>query len=152
MMTLPIADCRLPIEPSFAGRRFARRGHDGSKLAGFRQQCGQLAGGHRSRFDQQFQPQGGFIHFFLDYSNFGDEFGLTARAATGAIIGGNRSAAADNLFGDDPSGIVTFRNRPGQFDDAQGKGFGSCFQFGRVHGANIQIQSAIGNRQSAIQR
>jgi hypothetical protein len=38
------------------------------------------------------------------------------------------------------------------FDDSQSKGFGARFQFRWVHGANIQTQSAIGNRQSAISK
>ena len=150
MKKLPIADCRLPIGELLPRRSFARRCHDCNKLVGFLQQGGQLACGHRARFNKQFEPQRGFIRLFLNGSDFGDEFGLAAGAATGAVIRRHRSAAADNLLGDDASGVVIFWNRPCKFDDTQGKGFGSSFEFSWVHGASLQPQSAIGNRQSAI--
>ena len=143
MKRLPIADCRLPIDESFASRGFAGGGHDGGEFIGFLQKRGQFSRRHHSRFDQQFEPEGGFVGFLFDGSNFGNEFGLAARAATGAIICRNRGAATDPLFGDNASGIVVFGHGPRQFDDAQGESFGARFQFDWIHGGKLQIQSAI---------
>ena len=152
MKKLPIADCRLPIKKLFAGRGFSRGGHDGGKRIGFLKQGGQLALGHRARLDQQFEPQRSFVGFFVNGSDFGDEFGLAAGAATSAIVRRHGRAATYDLFGNSSSCLVTFWNRPRQFNDSQGKGFGSYFEFGWIHATKLQIQSAIGNRQSAIQR
>ena len=152
MNRLPIADCPLPIKKSLAGRRFARRGHDGGKLVGFFEQCGQFFCGHDAGFGEQFEPQSGFVGFLLDGADFGNEFRLTPSAATGAVIRRHGSSAAQNLFGNDAPGIVIFGNCPAHFDDSQGKRFGSGFQFDRVHAPKLQTQSAIGNRQLAIQK
>ena len=86
MKKLPIADCRLPIKKSFSGSGFARCGHDGGEVVGFLQQRRQLARGHRRGFDEQFEPQRGFVRLFLDGSDFGNEFGLAAGAALGRFI------------------------------------------------------------------
>jgi len=150
--TLPIADCRLPITESFAGRGLARRGHDGGQFIGFIEQRGQFFCGHDARFSKQLEPESGFVGFFLDGADFGNEFRLAARAATGTVISCYRSAAADNLSGNSPASIVGFRNGTGELDDSQRKSFRASLEFGWVHGANLQTQSAIGNRQSAIQR
>jgi hypothetical protein len=150
MKTLPIADCRLPIRASFAGGGFARRCHDGSKLVGFFEQRGQFLRGHDAGLCQQFEPQRGFVGFLLDGADLGNEFRLAARPATGAVIGRHGRSAPQNLFGNDTGSIVVFRNCPAHFDDSQGKRFGSGFQFDRVHAPKLQLQSAIGNRQSAI--
>jgi hypothetical protein len=152
MTKLPIADCRLPIGNLLPRRSFARGGHDGRKLIGFSQERGQLALGHRSGFDEQFEPQRGFVRFFLDGSDFCDEFSLAAGAATGAVVRGHRSAAADNLFGNDASGVVGLGDGACELDDSQRKCFCASFEFSGIHGANLQTQSAIGNRQSAIQK
>jgi len=152
MRILPIADCRLPINGSFAGRRLARGRHDGSQGAGFFEQGGQFLCGHDFGFNQQFEPQGGLVGFFFDRANFGDEFRPAPRATRRAIIRGHRSPAPNDLFGDDTARIVIFWNRTGQFDDPQSKGFGPSLQFNWIHGVKLQIQSAIGNRQSAITR
>ena len=152
MKALPIADCRLLMEALFAGCGFARGGHDGCQRIGFGQQRGQFLGGHRAGFDEQFKPQRAFVRLFLNYSDFGDEFGLTPGTATRAVICRHRGAAADNLFGHRPAGIVGFGNGACELDDSQRKRFGAGFEFVRVHGANLQTQSAIGNRQSAISR
>ncbi len=152
MNRLPIADCRLPIGNLLARRGDARCSHDSSEFVSFFQKRGELPCWHDVRFHQKFQPQCGFIGFLLDSPDFRDEFSLTAGTATGAIIRGYRSSAANDLFGDDSSCIVVFWNRPCKFDYSEREGFGSGFQFGRVHGANLQTQSAIGNWQSAIQR
>jgi hypothetical protein len=152
MMKMPIANCRLPIKGSFAGRRLARGRHDCSKIVGFLQKRRQLARRHYARLDEQFEPQRGLVGFFFNRANFGYKFRPAPRAATGAIVCGHRSAAANDLFGDDTSSIVAFGNRPGQFNDSQGKCFGPYFQFDWVHATKIQIQSAIGNRQSAMQK
>jgi hypothetical protein len=143
MKPLPIADCRLPITESFSGRRFSRCGHDGRQLVGFFEQGRQFFPRHNSRLDQHFQPQRGFVGFFFNGSDFGDEFGLTARTATGAVIGGDGSSAPQNLFGDDTTGIVALGNFAAHFDDAQSKSFCAGLEFGRVHGTNLQTQSAI---------
>ena len=152
MNRLPIADCRLPISRLFARCRFARCGHDGSEHIGLLQKGGQLAGRHDAGLNEQFEPQRCFISLFLDGSNFGDEFGLTAGAATSSIVCGHRSATANDLFGDDTSSIIVFWNCPGEFDDSQGKRFGARFQFGWIHAPKLQTQSAIGYRQSAMQK
>ena len=150
MKRLPIADCRLPIKASFAGRGFARRGHDGSKFIGFFKQCGQFLRGHDAGFGEQLEPQNGFVGFLFDGANFGNEFCLTASAATGAVIRRHGSSATQNLFSNDAASVIAFGNCPAHFDDAQGKGPGSGFQFDRVHASKLQTQSAIGNRQSPI--
>jgi hypothetical protein len=152
MKRLPIADCRLPINGSFTGRRLARGRHDCSKVVGFLQKRRQLARRHYARFDEQFEPQRGLVGLFFNRANFGYKFRPAPRAATGAIVCGYRSAAANDLFGDDTSGIVAFWNSPGQFDDSQGKRFGARFQFDWIHAPKLQTQSAIGNRQSAMQK
>ena len=149
---LPVAGCRLPIGKSLSGRGFARCRHDRGEGAGFLQERRQFSRGHCPGFDEQFEPQCGFVGFFLNDSDFGDEFGVAAGAATGAIIRRHRSATANDLFGDDASGIVIFWNHLRQFNDSQGKRFGARFQFGWIHGAKLQTQSATGSRQPAIQR
>ena len=151
MKKLPIADCRLPIGGSLPRRSFARRRHDGSEFAGFCQEGGQFARRHSARFNKQFEPQRGFIRFFLNGSDFGNEFSLAAGAATGAVIRRDRSSAANNLSGDDASGVVGLGDGACELDDSQRKCFRASFEFGWIHGANLQTQSAIGNRQSAIQ-
>ena len=152
MKELPIADCRLPIAELFAGCRFTRGGHNGGEFAGFFQERGQFGFRHGAGLDEQFQPETRLIGLFLDGSDFGDELGLAAGAATGAIVGCHGSATADDLFGDDAPGIVGLRNGTREFDDSQGKGFRAGFEFEGIHGANLQTQSAIGNRQSAISK
>ena len=134
MIELPIADCRLPIEALFAGRGFARGGHYGCQRIGFGKQRGQFLCGHRARFDEQFEPQRGFVSLLLDGSDFSDEFGLAAGVATGT------------------SSVVRFGNGARELDYSQRKSFRAGFEFRRIHGGNLQIQSAIGNRQSAISR
>jgi hypothetical protein len=143
MNGLPIADCRLPINGSFAGRSFARGRHDGSKVVGFLQKRRQLARRHYARFDEQFEPQSRLVGFFFNRANFGYKFRPAPSTATGAIVRGHRSAAANDLFGDDTSGLVVFWNSPGQFDDSQGKRFGARFQFGWIHAPKLQTQSAM---------
>jgi hypothetical protein len=75
---------------------------------------------------------------------------LAACPATRAIICRYRSATANNLLGNRTTSIVTSGNGPRQLDDPQGEGFGPRPQFGGIHGAKPQTQSAIGNRQSEI--
>jgi len=152
MKTLPIADCRLPIKKSFAGRGFARGSHDGCQRVGFVEQCGQFLCGHRAGFNEQFEPQRGFVSLFLDGSDFSNEFGRAAGAATGSVIRRHRGAATDDLFGDGTSSIVRFWNGSRELDYSQGKSFRAGFEFRRIHNTNLQTQSAIGNRQSAISR
>lgn len=152
MKTLLIADCRLPIKESITGCSFARCDHNGGKVVGFLQERRQLADGHQPGFNQQFEPQCGFVSLLFHRTDFGDEFSLAAGAATGAIICRYQGPTANNLFGDDTPCIVIFGNRAVQFDDSQGKGFSSGFQFGWVHPPKVQIQSAIANRKSAIQK
>ena len=151
-MELPIADCRLPITESFAGRGFAGGCHDGCQFVGFRKQGGKFFSRHDAGFNQQFEPQRRLVGFFLDGSDFGDEFSRTAGTATGAIVRGHGSSTPQNLLGNDPACVVIFGNLPAHLDDSQRKGFGAGFQFDRVHAANVQTQSAIGNRQSAIRK
>ena len=150
MKTLPIADCRLPINSSFAGRRLAGGRHDGSQGVGFFQQCRQFFCRHDARLNQQFEPQGSFVRFFLDRANFGNEFRPAPRAARRAIIRSHRSSATNDLLGNDAASIVILGNRTSQFDDPQGKRFGPGFQLDWVHLPKLQIQSVIGNRQSAM--
>jgi len=152
MKQLPIADCRLLIAKSLSRRSFARGDHDSGECVGFVEQRRQLLCRHGAGFDEQFQPQRSFVGFLLNGSNFGNEFSLTAGAATGAVICRHRGAAADDLFGDGASGVVRFGNGARQFDDSQCEGFCAGFEFGRIHGANLQTQSATGNWQSAITR
>ena len=152
MKILPIADCRLPIKASFAGRGFARRGHDGSKFIGFFEQRGQFFYGHDACLREQFEPQSCFVRFFLNSADFGNKFCGAARAATGAVVCRHGSSAPQNLFGNDAARVVVFWNRPAHLDDPQGKSFRSCLKFGRIHGIKLQTQSAIGNRQSAISK
>ena len=149
-MKLPIADCRLPIWESFSRRSLARGCHDCRKLVCFGQKRGKFSRGHDVGLDKQLDPQRRLVCFFFDRPDFGDEFGLTARTATGAIICSHRSSASHNLLGDDTSCVVIFWNRPCQLDDTQRKGFGSGFQFSWSHDAKLQTQSAIGNRQSSM--
>jgi hypothetical protein len=150
MSVLLIADCWFSIGDSLPRRSFMRCGHDCGQIISLLQQCRQLACRHCTGFDEQFEPEGGFISLFLNDSNFSDEFGMATGPATGAVIRRHRGAATDDLSGDHVSGIVVSRNRPCQFDDSQGKSFGACFQFGRIHGVKLQTQSAISNQQPAI--
>jgi len=149
---LPIADCRLPINGLFAGRCLARGRHDSRQGIGLFEQGGQFFCGYDFGFDQQFEPQCRFVGFFFDRADFRNEFRTATSATRCAVIRCHRSPAANDLFGNDTSSIVIFGNRSGQFDDSQSKGFGSGFQFGGVHSPKLQIQLAIGNWQSAIQR
>ena len=151
MMKLPIADCRLPIKDLLAGRGFPGGGHDGCQFICLFKQGGQFARGHDVGFNQQFEPQRGFVGLFFDDSDLGDEFRRTTRPATGAVVGGNGSSAADNLLGDGAGGVIILRNCLGQLDDSQSKSFCPGFEFNRSHGVKLQTQSAIGNRQSSIQ-
>jgi hypothetical protein len=149
---LLIADCRLPIVASFAGGGFARCGRDGCEFIGFGEKRGQLLCGHDAGFGEQFDPQRGCVGFLLNGSDFGNEFCLAAGAATGPVVRCHRGSAAQNLLCNHATGIVAFRNRPRHLNDAQGKGFCSGFQFDRVHAPTLQPQSAIGNRQSEMQK
>jgi hypothetical protein len=149
-MKLPIANCQLPIKESLSCRSFARGHHDGRKLVCLGQKSRKLSGSHRSRFDQQFEPQCRLIRLFFDRADLGDEFSLTTSPATRPVICRHGSAAANDLLGNRPSGIVVLRNGPGQFNDAERKSFSSGLQFGGIHGSKLQTQSAIGNRQSAL--
>jgi len=152
MSGLTIADFRLLIAELFSRRGFMRSGHDGGQFVGFLKQGGQFSRRHDFRFHEQFEPQRRFIGFFFDDSDLGDKLSLTTGATTGAVICRDLGAATDDLAGDNASGIVVSRNRPGQLDNPQGKGFGTGFQFVGVHGGKLQTQSAISNQQSAIQR
>ena len=149
-MRLPIADCRLPIGKLLSRRSLARGRHDCRKLVRFGQKRGKFSLGHDAGLDEQFEPQRGFISLLLDCSNLGDEFGLTACPATGAVVSRHRSSASHDLPGNDTSRVVTFGNRSRQLNDSQGKSFGAGFQFSWSHDAKLQTQSAIGNRQSAM--
>ena len=149
-MRLPIADCRLPIAESGAGGGFARGGHDGSEVVGFLQQRGQFALGNDSRFGKQFEPKRGFIRFFLNDSDFGDEFRFASSAAGRAVVRGDRGTTADDLFCDNSSCVVRSGNGPGQFNYSKSKGFGALFKFSWVHRRKLQVQSPIANRQSSI--
>jgi hypothetical protein len=148
---LPIADCRLPIEESLSCRSFARGCHDGCEFVRFGQKRGKFSHGHDAGLDKQFQPECGFIGFFLNCADFGDKFRLAAGATTGTIVCGHRSSASDDLLGNDASGIVIFWNSACQLDDSQRKGFRARLQFSWSHdGAKLQTQSAIGNQQSSM--
>ena len=136
----------------FGGSRFAGGCHDGGQSIRFFEQGGKFFCRHNPRLNQQFQPQGGLIGFFFNRANFGNELRSASRPTRRAVVRGRRSSAADDLFGDGPSRVVIFGDRAGQFYDSQGKGLGAGFQFDWVHGTKLQIQSAIGNRQSAITR
>jgi hypothetical protein len=150
MRGLPIADCRLPINGSFTRRSFARCGHDGREFVGFCKQGRQFLCRYDAGFGKQFEPQRGFVSFFLDCSDLGNELRLTARPATGAVVGRHGSSTPHDLLGYHTACVIVFGDRPSQLDDSQGKGFGSEFQFAWIHTPTLQTQSAIGNRQSAI--
>jgi hypothetical protein len=150
--TLPINDCRLPIEGSFDGCRFARGRHNGGQGVGFFKQSRQFFCGHEARFYQQFQPQRGLIGFFFNRADFGNELRPASRPTRCPVVRGYRSSAANDLFGDGTTCIVIFWNRTSQFDYPQCKSLCAGLQFSWVHGSKLQTQSAIGNRQSAITR
>ena len=82
----------------------------------------------------------------------GDEFSRASRPRTGAVIGGNRSSTADNLLGDGASAGGGLGNGACERDDFQRKCFRAGFELNWVHEANLQAQSAIANRQSAISK
>ena len=151
-MRLPIADCRLPIRESLSRRSLARRSHYGGQLVRFGQKSRTLARRHSFGLDQQFEPKRRLISFFFNRADLGNKFGWAARSATGPIICRyrSRSATANNLLGNRTTSIVILGNGPRQIDDPPGKGFSASLQFGRIHGAKVQTQSAIGNQQSAI--
>ena len=134
---------RLPIAKLFAGRGFARGSHNGGQRVGFVEERGQFLCGHRAGFDEQFEPQRGFVSLFLDGSDFGDESGRAAGTATDTAVRRHRAAAADNLSGNRPAGIVGLGDGACELDDSQGKSFCASFEFSRIHGANLQTQSAI---------
>ena len=152
MKTLPIADCQLPISGSFDGCRFARGRHNGCQGVGFFKQGRHFFCGHDARFNQQFQPPGGLIGFFLNRADFGNKLRPAPRPTRRAVVRGYRSSAANDLFGDGTTCIVTFWNRTSQFDNPQRKSLCAGLQFNWIHGLKLQIQSTIGNRQSAITR
>ena len=147
---LPIADCRLPIGELFPRGRLSRRRHDCRKLVRFSQNCGEFSLRHRAGLDEQFEPQCRLVCFFLNRPDLGDEFSLTARSTTGAVVRSHRSSASHDLLGNSASCVVALWNCPRQFDDSQGEGFGTGFQLGWIHSAKLSSQSAIGNLQSAM--
>lgn len=149
-MTLPIADCRLPIGKLPARCGFARRSHDGGEVIGFLKQCRQFGRRKNSRLAQQFEPEGRFVGLLFNGSNLGNKLRLASRAAVFPVIGGHRCAGTDDLFGNNSARIVVLRNRPREFDDSKGESFRALFEFGGVHGAKLQNQLAIANRQSKI--
>jgi len=151
-MQLPIADCRLPIAGLAVGCGFARRSHDGSQFIRFLQKGSQLSGGHDAGLYQQFEPKRRLIRFFFDSSDFGNELRPASGATASSVIRSHGSAAANDLPGYGTRSVVVFRNRPCQFDDSQHKRFCPRFQVGRIHNQSVRIQSAIGNRQSAISK
>lgn len=149
-MTLPIADCRLPIGKLPARCGFARRSHDGGEVIGFLQQCRQFGRGKNSRLAQQFEPEGRFISFLFDGANLGNEFRFASGAASCPVIRGHRSAAANDLLRNDSSSVIAFWHRTRKFDNPKSESFRALFEFGGVHGAKLQNQLAIANRQSKI--
>ncbi len=140
-----IANRQSPIAnfPLFSRSCFARARHNGRQLVGFLQQRDQLACGHCAGLDEQLEPQRGFVGFFFDRADFSDEFGLATRSATSAIIRGDRSAATDNLLGNNAASVVVFWNGASQLDDPQSKSFRARFQLGGVHDSKLQIQPAV---------
>jgi len=149
-MKLPISDFRFPIGESLSRRSLARGRHDCCKLVGFGQKRRKFSRGHDVGLDKQFEPQGRLVCLFFDHAELGDEFSLTARPATGAVVCSHRSAASHDLLGDDASCVVIFWNCPRQLDDPQGESFSSGFQFSWSHGAKLQTPSAIGDRRSSM--
>lgn len=143
---------RWPMGESFAGCRFARGGHDRRQFVRFREQSGKFCFWQDTGLDRQFEPKRGLVGFFLDDSNFGDELGLAARPATGVVVGRDGSSAAENLFCDYPASIIALGNFPAHLDDTERKRLGACLQLDWVHAANVQTQSAIGHRPSAISK
>ncbi len=151
-MRFTIYDLRFTIRASLARRDFARRRHDRSEFVGFVQQCGEFPCRHDAGLDKQFEPQRGFIGFFLDRSDFGNEFGLTSRSTTRAIICCDRSSTPQDLLGNNAARVVVFGNCSAHPVDSQSKSLGSRLEFGWLHAAKLQIQSPISNRQSAISK
>lgn len=149
-MKLPIADGRLPIRGSFSRRSLARGRHDGGEFIRFSQKSRQFALRHDAGLDQQFQPERGFVSLFLNRADLGNELRLASGPATGAVVCGHGSSAAQNLPCDDAPSVFSFGNLPTHCDDAQGKSLGAGFQFSRSHDVKLQIQSAIGNWQSSM--
>jgi hypothetical protein len=147
---LAIGKWRLPIGALRARCGFARRSHDGREVVRFLQQGGQLAGGLDARFGKQLKPQRRFIRFLFNSSDFGDEFSFASSAAGCPVIRGHRSAAADDLFGDDTPGVIGFWNCPRQLDNPKRKVFRALLQFLGVHAPKLPSQSPIANRQLAI--
>ncbi|HTY87514.1 MAG TPA: hypothetical protein VMB80_08625 [Candidatus Acidoferrum sp.] len=152
MKKLPMADGRLPINGSFAGRGFARASHDGGQGIGLLRQRRQFFYGHNAGFDRQFQPQRSFVGFLFHCADFGNELRLAARTATGAVICRHGGSTAQNLPGNDAASIIVLGDRPTHFDDSQGESFGAGFQFGWDPIPKLRIQLAMGNRQSALSR
>ena len=149
-MTLPIADCRLPIAALRARSSFPRGRHDRSQIVRFLQQRRQLASGCDSRFTKQLEPQCGFVSLLLNCFDFSNEFRFASSAARCTIVRCHGGSASDNLLCDDSCGLICFGNRPRQFNNPQGKTFGALFQFKRVHRPKLQNQLAIANRQSPM--
>jgi hypothetical protein len=149
-MKLPIADCRLPIAESAAHRSLARCGHDRGQVIGLLQERGQFGLGNNARFDEQFDPESSLVCFFFNGSDFRNKFRLAPGAAGCAVIRGHRSAAANDLSGDNPPRVIILRNRSRKFNDPEGETFGVLFKFRWIHGSKRQNQSPIANRQSAI--
>ena len=150
MKRLPIADCRLPIAELSPRGGLSRGRHNGCEFIGLDQQSRQLFRRHDASLGKQFQPQCGFVRFFFNGTDFGNEFRLATGTATGPVIGRYRSAAPKDLFRNDSAGTVVFWNGARHFNESQCEGLGSLLEFSGVHTRTIRNQSAIGNRQSAI--
>jgi hypothetical protein len=151
MRELPIADCRLPIWGLRARSGLARSCHDGGQIGCFLQDFHESLFRQNFRFTKQFQSQRSFIGFFFNNSNFRNEFSPASRATRRAVVCSNGCSAADNLPCNHTTGSC-FWNHVRQFDNSQCKSLRSGFEFRWVHRLKLQIQSAIGNRQSAIKK
>jgi hypothetical protein len=152
MTKLPIADCRLPIAELSASGGFARGGHDGGQVVGFLQQRGEFALGNYSGFGKQLKPQRRFVRFFLNCSDFSDEFRFASSPTSRAVVRCHRGAAPNDLLCHDSSCVIGLGNGPGHFDYSERKGLGALFKFKGIHMPKLIGQSPIANRRSAIKK
>ena len=82
--------------------------------------------------DYQFEPETGFIRFFLNNTGFVDEVSSRFRPAKSAVVGRDRTSASDDLIRNHIS-APSSGQCVSQFEDSQGEGFGSFFHFGFIH-------------------
>jgi hypothetical protein len=108
----------LPFQPPPPSCRLTRADENTRELVGFFPQVFRRRGRYNSGFNQQLQPESGFISLLDHNTNFCDEFFVGSGSADRAVIRSNSRPTAKQLPTDDARFIRLWK-RPAEFDDRE---------------------------------